>query len=72
MDTTCPKNFTVMVKSSKRSVEGIEATFSDNILMCDITEIEEHVEGLDDIPGHIALECVHEDLVKLSKRNSFS
>ena len=53
--TARPKNFVVEVKSSEGVVEGVEGVFSYNVLVCNVTKIEESVEGLDDISGHITL-----------------
>ena len=55
MYTAHPKNFAVEVKSSEGVVKGVEGVFGYNILACNVTKIEESVEGLDDISGHITL-----------------
>ena len=52
----------VEVKSSEGVVEGVEGVFSYNVLACNVTKIEESVEGLDDVSGHITLQRVHEHL----------
>ena len=52
---TCLKDFAVEMKSSEGGVEGIKGVFGYNVLACDVTKIEESVEGLDDISGYITL-----------------
>jgi len=64
--TTCPKDFTVVVKPLECSVKSAERIFRENILACDVTEVEEGIEGLDDIGRYITFKCVDEDLAGLS------
>ena len=64
--TTYSKDFTAVMKPSERGIEGVERIFSEDIFACNVTEIEECVEGLDDITGYITFECGEKDLAGLS------
>jgi len=46
---TLPKDFAIMVESVEGGVESVERLFSQNTLAGDVAEVEERVEGLDDI-----------------------
>lgn len=59
------KDFTVVVESFKGSIEGVERIFSEDILMCDVTEVEECIEGFDDVHVYMAFKCIHKDLERL-------
>lgn len=55
-----------MVESSECDVKGVEGIFSENILACNVAEVEECIKSLDDVRMYIAFECVDEDLAGLS------
>ena len=61
--TAYPKYFMVVVESFEGSVKGIERVFCEDVLVCNITEVEKYVECFDDIWWNITLECIHEDLL---------
>ena len=69
-DTTCPEDFTVVVEPLQCVVERIEGVFCENVLACDITEIEECIEGLDDIRRYVTFECMDENLATVNIRGS--
>ena len=62
MHTTCLKDFMVVMESFEGDIKGIEGIFSENILACNVAEIEECFECLGDIHRDIAFECVQKDL----------
>jgi len=68
--TAYPKDFTVVVKPFECSLEGNKRIFSENVLACKIAEVKERIEGLGDIWGYIAFECIHEYLDRLSTHES--
>ena len=55
--TTLLKDFAIMVESVEGRVESVERLFSQNIFAGDVAEVEERVEGRDDIGMYEAFKC---------------
>ena len=64
--TTHTKDFPVVVESSKGGIEGIERILRKDVSTCDVAEVEECVDRLDNIHMYITFKGVHEDLAGLS------
>ena len=63
--TTLLRDFAVMVKPPKCTVEGIERVVIECILLCNVTKIQECRESLSDVDWDKSLQCCDEDLFRL-------
>ena len=62
----------VVVESAEGGIKGIKRIFCEDILACNITEIEKRVESFDDIWQNATLECIHKNLAGISVRRWWS
>ena len=62
-----PEDLPVVVEPLERIVERVEGVLSECTLACDVTKVEECIEGLRNVGRYIAFECSDEDLVDLAR-----